>query len=440
MDTEIVIYLLIIVGMLFAIMSTGTWIAFALYGTAIVALMFLGRGGMHVVLESVMFNSISSYTLVAMPLFILMGEILIFSGCSASLFRGVKKILSPFPGGMLHANIVACSIFAACSGSSTATTVAIGGVSIPELEKQKYAKGITLGSVCAGGTLGVLIPPSIMMILYGSLTGNSIAKLFIAGLIPGLVLAGMFILYIAVACIIHPDWAPKRTSFGGIHYLLDLVYALKDLWPVILLISGIMYAIYGGVATPTEAAAIAVIIALLLWAFVYKTMTKALIIEAIRDTLIVNAQLMVSIIGARAIGMALSLLDIPRSLSEYVSTLEINTYIIWGMIIIIYILLGCLIDGIDLLVISVPVFYPIMVHGLGFDPIWFGVALTVLLEMSLITPPVGFNLYVTHGISGSKNMMETIRGAMPFVFVMLLFIIILTIFPGLATYLPMQMK
>lgn len=440
MESEIVLYLVIIVGLLFAIMSTGTWIAFALYGTAIVALMFMGRGGMHVVLESVLFNSISSYTLVAMPLFILMGEILILSGSSASLFRGVRKILSPFPGGMLHANIVACSIFAACSGSSTATTVAIGGVSIPELEKQKYAKGITLGSICAGGTLGVLIPPSIMMILYGSLTGNSIAKLFIAGLIPGLVLAGFFIIYIAFACIIHPDWTPKRTPFGGLKYLRDIIYAFKDLWPVIVLIGGIMYAIYGGVATPTEAAAIAVIIALLLWAFVYKTMTKALIIEAIRETLIVNAQLMVSIIGARAIGMALSLLDIPRALSEYVASLEVNTYVVWGIIICIYILLGCLIDGIDLLVISVPVFYPIMIHGLGFDPIWFGVALTILLEMSLITPPVGFNLYVTHGISGSKNMMETIRGAMPFVVVMLLFLILLTAFPDMATYLPSQMQ
>lgn len=439
MQIDIIYNLIIIVGFLLVVMCTGTWISFALYGTSIMALMFLGRGDMQNVLESVLFNSINSYTLVAMPLFILMGEVLILSGCSDSLFKGVKKVLGPFPGGMLHTNIVACSIFAACSGSSTATTVAIGGVSIPELEKQGYAKGITLGSVCAGGTLGVLIPPSIMMILYGSLTGNSIGKLFIAGLIPGIALALMFIMYIAYACLRHPEWAPPRDSFGGIGYLKNLVYALKDLWPVLVLIGGIMGSIYGGLATPTEAGAVAVVIAFILWAFVYKTMTKELVIKAIKEAVIVNAQLMVSIVAARALGMALSLLNIPNALSEYVSGLPISEYLIWGLIIVIYMILGCLVDGIDLLVISVPVFYPIMVNGLGFDPIWFGVALTVLLEMSLITPPVGFNLYVTHSISGSNNMMETIKGAIPFVVVMLLFLAVLTMFPIMATFLPSNM-
>ena len=440
MSTSILFYVIIIVGMLLIIMATGTWIGFALFGTSVIALMFLGQGNMQHVLESTLFNSINSYTLVAMPLFIFMGEILILSGCSDSLFRGVKKILGPFPGGMLHTNIVACSIFAACSGSSTATTVAVGGVSIPELDKRGYAKGITLGSVCAGGTLGVLIPPSIMMILYGSLTGNSIGQLFIAGIIPGICLAALFMLYIAIACLVKPQWAPERTKFGGIHYLFDLLLALKDLWPVILLIGGIMGSIYGGIATPTEAGAVAVLISMALWIFYYRTFTKKLFVESIRQTIITNAQLMVSIVGARCLGMALSLLNIPSTLSTYVANLPINVYIIWAIIIVIYIVLGCLVDGIDLLVISVPVFYPIMVNGLGFDPIWFGVTLTILLEMSLITPPVGFNLYVTHSISGSKDMMETIKGALPFVIVMLVFIWILTFLPQMATYLPMNMK
>jgi C4-dicarboxylate transporter DctM subunit len=439
MEISVFINIAIIIGFLFIVMSTGTWICFALYGTSIMALMFLGRGNMQNVLESVMFNSINSYSLVAMPLFIFMGEALILSGCSESLFRGVKRILGPFPGGMLHSNIVACSIFAACSGSSTATTVAVGGVSIPELHKQGYAKGITLGSVCAGGTLGVLIPPSIMMILYGSLTGNSIGKLFIAGIIPGIVLAVCFMMYIAIACLLHPDWTPPRTPFDGVQYLKGLLLSLKDLWPVVLLIGGIMGSIYGGVATPTEAGAVAALIALILWMFVYKTMTKDLLLRAIKETIVVNAQLMISIIAARALGMALSLLDIPSTLSDYVGSLPVSMYVIWGLIIVIYIVLGCLIDGIDLLVISVPVFYPIMVTGLGFDPIWFGVALTILLEMSLITPPVGFNLYVTHSISGNKNMMETIRGSLPFVITMLIFLIILTMFPSMATYLPSKM-
>lgn len=436
----IIFYVIVIVGLLLAVMATGTWIGFALFGTSVVALMFLGQGDMQYVLESTLFNSINSYTLVAMPLFIFMGEILILSGCSDSLFNGVKKILGPFPGGMLHTNIVACSIFAACSGSSTATTVAVGGVSIPELDKQGYAKGITLGSICAGGTLGVLIPPSIMMILYGSLTGNSIGQLFIAGIIPGIALALCFILYIAIACTVKSDWAPERTKFGGLHYLKDLLLALKDLWPIILLIGGIMGSIYGGIATPTEAGAVAALISFVLWVFFYRTFTKELFVEAIKQTIITNAQLMISIIGARCLGMALSLLNIPSTLSTYVAELPINVYVIWAIIIAIYIVLGCLVDGIDLLVISVPVFYPIMINGLGFDPIWFGVTLTVLLEMSLITPPVGFNLYVTHSISGSKDMMETIKGVLPFVIVMLVFIWIMTAFPQMATFLPMHMK
>lgn len=439
MQIEVIFNVVIIVGFLLLIMSTGTWISFALYGIAIGALKFLGHGNMQVILDSVLFNSISSYTLVAMPLFIFMGEILIKSGCSDSLFLGVKKILRPFPGGMLHANIVACSIFAACSGSSTATTVAIGGVSYPELQKHGYARGITLGSICAGGTLGILIPPSIMMILYGSLTGNSIGKLFIAGIIPGLVLTGMFISYIGISCMRHREWAPPRTSFGGVNYLKDILSGLLDMWPVILLISGIMVSIYGGYATPTEAGAISVVIAFLLWAFYYKTMTFKLFTEAVKGTLVLNAQLMISIIGARALGMALSLLDIPLQLSSYIESLPVSSYVIWAFIIVMYMILGCLVDGIDLLIISTPVFYPIMVNGLGFDPIWFGVALTILLEMSLITPPVGFNLYVTHSISGGNNMMDTIKGVYPFVVVMLVFIVLLTIFPEMATYLPSKM-
>ncbi len=437
MEIEILHYIIIIIGLLFLLMATGTWISFALYGTAIFALMFLGRGNMHGILGSLLFNSLESYTLVSLPLFVLMGNILIKSGCSESLFRGVKKILSPFPGGMLHANILACSIFAACSGSSTATTVAIGGVSYPELKKHGYARGITLGSICAGGTLGILIPPSIMMILYGSLTGNSIGKLFIAGIFPGILLAGLFMSWIVIASILHRDWMPKRNSFGkGFSYFFDILSALLDMWPVILIISGIMVSIYGGYATPTEAAAVAAVIAFLLGTFYYRKMTVKLFAEIIQETLFLNALLMISVVGARALGMGLSILNIPRELSLFVNSLPVSIYVIWALIVVIYIILGCLVDGIDLLIISTPVFYPVMVNSLGFDPIWFGVVLTLLVEMSLITPPVGFNLFVTHSITGGKNLEDTIKGVFPFVIAMLVCIILLTIFPGIATYLP----
>ena len=431
--------LLIIVVCLFALMLTGTWLSIALFGTGIIALTFLGKGGMAYVLESVLFNSVASYSLVAIPLFVLMGEILIESGCSKQIFQGVKKLLRPFPGGMLHANIVACSIFAACSGSSTATTVAVGGVTRPELEKQGYFKNIVLGSISAGGTLGVLIPPSIMMILYGAQTGNSIGKLFISGIIPGILLAAMFMIYIGVACSRHKDWAPPPEKITAGQYLKDVASSLLDLWPVVLIIGGIMVSIYGGFATPTEAGAVASIIAFLLWVFYYRTLTWAKFKKAMKETSILSCQLMICVVGARALGQALSLLRIPTELSEFVAGLPVNRYVIWACVVILYMIMGCLVDGIDLLIITVPVFYPIVVNTLGFDPIWFGVTLTVLLEMSLITPPVGFNLYVTHSISGSDNMMDTIKGSVPFVIVMLLHIVVLTAFPILATYLPNHM-
>lgn len=431
--------LIVIVICLILLMLTGTWLSIALFGTGIIALTFLGQGNMAYVLESVLFNSVASYSLVAIPLFILMGEILIESGCSNQIFRGVKKLLRPFPGGMLHANIVACSIFAACSGSSTATTVAVGGVSRPELEKQGYFKNIVLGSICAGGTLGVLIPPSIMMILYGSLTGNSIGQLFIAGIIPGILLAACFMVHIAFACIRHHDWAPPREKVSPKQYIKDICASFLDLWPVILIIGGIMVSIYGGFATPTEAGAVASVIAFLLWVFYYRTITWAKFVNAMKETVIVTCQLMICVVGARALGQALSLLRIPAQLSEFVSSLPVNHYIIWGCIVILFMIMGALVDGIDLLIITVPIFYPIVVSALGFDPIWFGVTLTILLEMSLITPPVGFNLYVTHSISGGNNMMDTIKGSLPFVITMLLVIVLLTAFPILATFLPSNM-
>ena len=431
--------LLLIVVCLLALMLTGTWLSIALFGTGVLALTFLGKGGMAYVLESVLFNAVASYSLVAIPLFVLMGEILIESGCSSQIFRGVKKILRPFPGGMLHANIVACSIFAACSGSSTATTVAVGGVTRPELVRQGYFRNIVLGSICAGGTLGVLIPPSIMMILYGAQTGNSIGKLFIAGVIPGLLLAAFFMIYIGVACSIHKDWAPPPEKIPFKQYLKDVASSVLDLWPVVLIIGGIMFSIYGGYATPTEAGAVASIIAFVLWVFYYRTLTWEKFKKAMKETTILSCQLMICVVGARALGQALSLLQIPSELSEFVGSLSVNRYLIWACIVVLYMIMGCLVDGIDLLIITVPVFYPIVVTALGFDAIWFGVTLTVLLEMSLITPPVGFNLYVTHSISGSDNMMDTIKGSVPFVIVMLIHIAVLTAFPILATYLPNNM-
>lgn len=434
-------YAIIIVVSLLLVMATGTWIGFALYGIALFSLMFLGKGDMQGLLDSILFNSLYSYTLVALPLFVLMGNILIKSGSSTTLFSGVKKILGPFPGGMLHSNIVACSIFAACSGSSTATTVAIGGVSYPELSKAGYNRRLTLGSICAGGTLGILIPPSIMMILYGSLTGNSIGKLFIGGIIPGLVVALLFMGYIAFACVKNPSYAPERIPFGkGLTYPKAVLKGIYELWPVILLIGGIMGSIYGGFATPTEAGAVASVLSFILWVVYYKTFTWKLFVEVMQETIFMTSLLMISVVGARALGMALSHFRIPFALSEWINTLDVSVYVVWAVVVVVYVILGCMIDGIDLIIVSTPVFYPIMVGTLGFDPIWFGIVLTLLVEMSLITPPVGFNIFVAHSVGGGKKLEDTIMGVMPFVILMLVALVIFTIFPELITYLPNKMS
>lgn len=433
------IYILIIITFLFVLLLSGAWIQFSLYGVALFALMFLGRGDMQGILGSLLFNSINSYSLVALPLFIFMGELLIKSESSTPLFRGVRKILGPFPGGMLHSNIFACSVFAACSGSSTATTLAIGGVAYPELIKAGYDRKITLGSIAAGGTLGILIPPSIMMIIFGSITGNSVGKLFIGGLIPGIILALLFMAWIVIASIVHPSWMPGKTSFGR-DYLRNFLSGLKDILPIVFLIGFIMGSIYGGFATPTEAAAVASVVCIFIVGVVYKKLSWKVIKESLEETIFLTSMMMICVVGARALGMALSMLQIAQWISNVVSSLTISRYIIWALIVLIYMVLGCLIDGFDLMLVTTPVFYPIVVNTLKFDPIWFGVVLVIILEMSLITPPVGFNLYVTHTLGGRKNLMDTIIGLFPFLIMMLVSIAIFTAFPNLVLYLPTHMK
>lgn len=435
---DFVFNLTIMIGGLFILLLLGSWIQFSLYGVALFSLMFLGRGDMQGILGSLLFNSINSYTLVALPLFIFMGELLIKSESSGPLFQGVKKILGPFPGGMLHTNIIACSIFAACSGSSTATTLAIGGVAYPEITKAGYDRKITLGSIAAGGSLGILIPPSIMMIIFGSITGNSVGKLFIGGIIPGVMLAVLFMSWIGVASIIFPGSMPQRDRFDK-HYLRRVLSGFKDIWPIALIILFIMGSIYGGFATPTEAAAIASVITFILVSVVYKKINFTVVKEALLETVHLTSMMMICVVGARALGMALSMLQIPQFLSASVAAMPVSPYVIWALLVIIYIILGCLIDGFDLMLVTTPVFYPIIVDTLGFDPIWFGVTLVIILEMSLITPPVGLNLYVTHTLGGGKNLGETIKGFIPFVITMIVAITILTIFPKIVTFLPSYM-
>ncbi|MBA7522680.1 C4-dicarboxylate TRAP transporter large permease protein DctM [subsurface metagenome] len=438
MNSTLTFNLLIILSLLFTFLLLGLKIHFTLYGVGLIALTFLWKGDVQGFLGGLLFNCVNSYGLVALPLFILMGEILVLSKSNVPIFKGVNKILNPFPGGMLHANIISCAIFAACSGSSSATTLAIGGSSYPELIKAGYSRRITLGSIAAGGTLGILIPPSLMMIIYGSISRNSVGKLFVGGIIPGTILALLFMGWIAIASYIFPSWVPKRGKFDK-NYPKNMMDGLKDIWPIIVLVVSIMGSIYLGIATPTEAASVSVIISFLISTFFYKNMTWQIIKESLTETVFLTSVLLACMIGAQAISMTLSMLQIAQGISTFVASLPLGRYTIWAILVFVYMLIGCLIDGWDLLILTTPVFYPIIIQVLHFDPIWYGVVLVVIIEMSLLTPPVGFNLFITHTIGGRKNLEDTIIGMLPFLACMIFLVILLTIYPSLVTYLPSKM-
>ncbi len=438
MEDMFLLNTLILLVLLFGLILLGSPICFALLGVAAFSLKYLADG-MEGILNALLLNSVNSYPLVAIPLFVFMGEILIRSGSSKPLFDGMRSILGRVPGGLVHANILSCGIFSACSGSSTATTLAIGSVSYPELSKSGYNKKIVLGSIAAGGSLGILIPPSIMMIIYGSLTTTSVGKLFIGGIIPGLLMASLFCLWIAIASRLHPDWFPKMEKSKE-SSKTQFKYAFKCLWPISLLVIIIMGSIYAGFATPTESAAIGVVFSLAIAHFIYKTLTIKVIVESLQSAAFLCSMMMICVVGARAIGMALSMLSIPQELSTYIMSFGLNKYFIWAMLVVVYMALGCLVDGFDLLLITTPVFYPLVVVQLGFDPVWFGVTLVVLLELSLLTPPVGMNLFVTHGLAEKDvKLIDTIKGITPFLIIMLICLVILTAFPSLILFLPSVM-
>ena len=433
------ISIVVILVVIFGLLAGGTWISIVLAATGVFGLTFMCVGGMQKMVSEIMFNNVVSYTLMAVPLFIFMGYLITKSGISSHLYEGVSKWLGIVPGGLLHSNILACAIFAACSGSSTATEVAIGTGAVPELLKRGYERKITLGSIAAGSTLGILIPPSVTMIVFGVYTGVSVGKLFLGGVIPGIILAGMFMIWIGVGTGINPQWAPKREKFVAKVYFPQVLDSFKDIWPYMLIIIFIMGSIYGGLATPTEAAGLACMITFLLIVLYFRKFNFKMFKDATMETVTLTGFYMLEIVGARTLGMALSILRVPTYLCAAIGGLHTSRILIWFGVVLIYILLGCIMDGLDLMLVTTPIFFPLVVHTLGFDPIWFGVILTVILEMSLVTPPVGLNIYIVHGIGGGKRLQDTIEGIIPFFICMVLCVILLTFIPSLCTWLPSTM-
>lgn len=417
------------------LLGSGLYTGLALAGVGIIGIEFLRHLGGTV--GAVLYNSTDNFILAAVPMFLILGNIVLHSGLSGKLYRGVSKWTRIIPGGLLHSNIVACSIFAAVSGSSPATAATIGTVAYPEQKKGGYGSGIITGSLVAGGTLGILIPPSINMIIYGAFVGASVGRLFAGGIIPGLTMAALFMLYIGFASMRNKSLAPPRERITR-RYFPDAVVAFKDVFPMLFIIIVIMGSIYGGVMTPTEAAAASAFLAIVL-SFVFGKMNLSIIKDSAMEALRTTSMVLLLFIGASVLGNAMGLLRIPAYLANLVVAAELTPMMVWFAMVILYLILGCFMDTLAMMLITLPVTYPILIGVCGFDPIWFGVQLVVLCEIGMVTPPVGLNLFVIHGIVKDVSMGTIIRGCAPFLVCQLLTLGLLTLFPVMVLFLPARM-
>ncbi len=427
----------VLLGALAIFLMVGQWTAFAL-GIVGVLIIVLSKGYIGLQgLSSVVWNNANSYILIAVPMFLLMGEVILRSGVSKFFYAGVATLLRRLPGGLLHANIVSCAIFSAVSGSSVATAASVGTVAIPELLRAGYQPRAVFGSLAAGGTLGILIPPSIIMVLYAALVEESVGRLFIAGILPGILMSVVFMLYIAILLIYKPHIAPARDKLNlsaGVRSERPLL----DVLPIVALLTGVLGGIYAGITTPTEASAAGAAGALVL-AAAYRTLTWQVFRDSVMSTVKTTCMVAMIIIGAQILSTALTFSGVSRELSEWVLTLGLSKFEFFLMLVVLYVILGCFVDGISMIYMTLPVLLPI-IKVVGFDLIWLGIIITILIELGQITPPVGLNLFTIHGISGGAKFSEVVAGSFPYVFLMLGVIAMLWVWPEIALWLPTTMR
>lgn len=412
-----------------ALLAGSVWIGLSLFATGYVLLsIFKPNIPMEIFSSGVIWGSMIPTPLLSLPLFILMSEVLVAAGLGRSLFSGLSPWLGRFPGGLLHVNVVGSTLFAAVSGSSAATTAIVGKVSLPELEARGYDRQLAMGSLAGAGTLGFLIPPSIIMIIYGVVAEQSILELFIAGVIPGLTLALLYMAYIAVHQTIGGTQpALERTTWA------DRLRGLRDIGPVAALIVAIMGALYLGLASVSELAAIgvlgAVLISIVMGRFSVRTM-----IRAGRRAVRTSAMIGLIIIGAALLNSAFGFLGIPKAIAAQIAALGLSPFALIVVLLLFYALLGMFLDGTSIIVMTLPITLP-LVTAAGYDPIWFGIFVVVAVEISQITPPIGFNLFVIQSQTG-EGIGRIARAALPFFVLLLAFALLLAIFPGIALWLP----
>ncbi|MGY6571066.1 MAG: TRAP transporter large permease [Salinarimonas sp.] len=423
---------IVLIVVLFALLGGGLWVAMALAALGIVSITMFSNAPPGLIMSTSIWGATATWTVASLPLFVWMGEILFRTKLSEDMFRGLAPWLGRLPGRLVHVNILGCAVFAAVSGSSAATAMTVGKMSIPELSKRGYDEKLVIGTLAGSGTLGLLIPPSIILIVYGVSAEVSIIQLFIAGILPGIMVAGLFMLYAGGWALLNPSKIPVSDIQMS---LKEKLWASRRLIPVILLIAFVIGSIYRGWATATEAAAIGVAGALFLSAITgslnWNTFSASLMGATRTSCMIIFIYA-----GAAFLSVAMGYTGIPRMLAMMIREMDLSPYMLLVALTVLFVILGCFLDGISVVVLTTAVILP-MVQAAGIDLIWFGIYLVLVVEMSQITPPVGFNLFVLQGLTG-RNLLYIARAALPFFFLMIVAIVLLTIFPGIATWLPAQ--
>ncbi|HEX2020437.1 MAG TPA: TRAP transporter large permease [Aurantimonas sp.] len=421
-------------GAMLAMMLIGVPVAVTLFLTALLGtLAYLGIPTL-MMFGTQTWSVLNDFILTAIPLFIFLGELLVRSGVADGMYRSLTDWLRRLPGGLLHTNIASSSLFAAVSGSSVATAATIGTVAIPTMERNGYDDRITLGSIAAGATLGILIPPSINMIIYGSMSNTSIGQLFAAGIVPGIVLALLFMAYIGIASLLKPSIAGRATPAVP---MAQKLRNLLDILPPLMIFALVMGSIYLGWATPSESAALGVIGALGV-TIAKRRFSFAMMHEAMLSTVKISAMILLIVVAAQFLNFVIGILGVPQMLTAVVGSIATSPLEVLLLLVVFYFVLGCFLETLSMMIATIPIVMPIVIH-FGIDPVWFGIFLVIMMEVALITPPLGMNLFIVQGVRGRGSVADVMWGSMPFVLIMLAMIILLIAFPGIALWLPGQM-
>ncbi len=424
---------LVIVLLMILFLGGSVWIGISLFLIGFGGLFFFTEVPFGRLLSNSVWNNTSGSAMMALPMFIWMGEILFRSRISQNLFNGLTPWMDRIPGRLLHVNIFACTFFAAVSGSSAATTATVGKITVPELKERGYQHRLSIGSLAGAGTLGFLVPPSMMMLVYGIMGDVSIGRLFIAGILPGFLIAALFSGYLFFRCLLNPQLAPAQADR---YTWLHRIKSLKDIAPVAILILVVLGSLYTGWATPTEAGVVGVVGAMI-FAIVTGSMNRQVFMASITGAIKTSAMIMLIVMGAGYFSVAIGFLGITRQLTMFVAELGLSPYMLIIILSILYLILGALLDGFSMIVMTTPIFLP-LVTFVGFDPIWFGIYLILMIELAQITPPVGFNLFVISGLTG-EDILSIAYAALPFFLILCAATAFVTVFPQFVLYLPRLM-